>query len=196
MEFSSGALTPLRPHALQAGRGSFARGLEAATRTYAAFLHRLERRLSITITVNGKAHRIRSSPETPLLYVLRDELALDGPKFGCGLAQCGACTVMLGGSAVRSCVLPVSAVSAPVTTIEGLGTAEHPHPVQAAFVAEQAAQCGYCMSGMIVAAAALLHEYPKPTDAQIVDALDGNLCRCGSHLRITRAVKRAAGVPA
>jgi len=145
------------------------------------------------ITVNGRAHEIRATAETPLLYVLRDELGMDGPKFGCGLSQCGACTVMLRGRATRSCVLPVGAVDSPVTTVEGLGTPAHPHPVQRAFIAEQAAQCGYCTSGMVVAAAALLEQRPKPTDAQIYQALDGNLCRCGSHLRIVRAVKRASG---
>jgi nicotinate dehydrogenase subunit A len=149
--------------------------------------------LSIRITVNGRPHEVRATPDTPLLYVLRDELELNGPKFGCGLAQCGACTVMLKGRATRSCVLPVSAVDAPVTTVEGLGTPAHPHPLQQAFVAEQAAQCGYCISGMVVASAALLAEHPHPSDAQIRQALDGNLCRCGSHLRIMRAVKSAAG---
>ena len=149
--------------------------------------------MSIRITVNGKAHDVRATPDTPLLYVLRDELELDGPKFGCGLAQCGACTVIVEGKAVRSCVLPVASVLSPVTTVEGLGTPAHPHPVQRAFIAEQAAQCGYCISGMVVAAAALLAKNHAPTDAQIYQALDGNLCRCGSHLRITRAIKRAAG---
>ena len=149
--------------------------------------------MSIRITVNGRAHDVRATPDTPLLYVLRDELQLDGPKFGCGLAQCGACTVIVNGRATRSCVLPVASVDSPVTTVEGLGTPEHPHPVQRAFIAEQAAQCGYCIPGMVVAAAALLAENHAPTDAQIQQALDGNLCRCGSHLRITRAVKRAAG---
>lgn len=145
------------------------------------------------LTVNGRTHDVRATPDTPLLYVLRDELELDGPKFGCGLAQCGACTVIVDGRATRSCVLPVAAVKAPVTTVEGLGTPAKPHPVQAAFVAEQAAQCGYCTAGLVVAAAALLAQHPKPSDAQIVRALDGNLCRCGSHLRVLRAVKRAAG---
>jgi nicotinate dehydrogenase subunit A len=149
--------------------------------------------LSIKITVNGRSHDVRATPETPLLYVLRDELELNGPKFGCGLAQCGACTVIIKGRATRSCVLPVAAVDAPVTTVEGLGTPAHPHPVQRAFVDEQAAQCGYCISGMVVASAALLAEHPHPSDAQIRQALDGNLCRCGSHLRILRAVKSAAG---
>ena len=145
------------------------------------------------ITVNGRSHAVRATPDTPLLYVLRDELQLDGPKFGCGLAQCGACTVIVNGRATRSCVLPVAAVNAPVTTVEGLGTPAHPHRVQRAFIAEQAAQCGYCTSGMVVATAALLEMHHDPTDAQIHQALDGNLCRCGSHARIVRAVKRAAG---
>jgi nicotinate dehydrogenase subunit A len=149
--------------------------------------------LSLKITVNGRTHDVRAGADTPLLYVLRDELQLDGPKFGCGLAQCGACTVIVNGKATRSCVLPVSAVTSPVTTVEGLGTPAHPHPLQSAFIAEQAAQCGYCISGMVVTAAALLKTNHAPTDAQIHQALEGNLCRCGSHLRITRAVKRAAG---
>jgi nicotinate dehydrogenase subunit A len=149
--------------------------------------------LSIRITVNGRSHEVRATPDTPLLYVLRDELELNGPKFGCGLAQCGACTVMIKGLPTRSCVLPVAAVDSPVTTVEGLGTPAHPHPLQRAFVAEQAAQCGYCISGMIVASAALLEQHPHPSDAQIRQALDGNLCRCGTHLRIMRAVKSAAG---
>jgi len=145
------------------------------------------------IMVNGKLHEVVADGDTPLLYVLRNELALNGPKFGCGLGQCGACTVHVGGAATRSCMLAVSAVQAPVTTVEGLGTAEQPHPLQAAFVAEQAAQCGYCISGMVMAAAALLKEKPRPTDAEVRSALDGNLCRCGTHMRILRAVQRAAG---
>ena len=148
--------------------------------------------MSVTITVNGRSHAVRATADTPLLYVLRDEFELDGPKFGCGLAQCGACTVLVDGVATRSCVVPVSAVSAPVTTVEGLGTPAHPHPLQRAFIAEQAAQCGYCISGMIMGAAALLKTHKRPTDAQIAGALEGNLCRCGTHLRIARAIKRAA----
>ena len=146
----------------------------------------------LKITVNGRTHAVDASGDTPLLYVLRNELYLNGPKFGCGLAQCGACTVLVGDAPVRSCVLSVSAVSAPVTTVEGLGTPAHPHPLQRAFIAEQAAQCGYCISGMIVGAAALLKRSRNPTDTQIAEALDGNLCRCGTHLRIVRAIKRAA----
>jgi nicotinate dehydrogenase subunit A len=145
------------------------------------------------ITVNGKGHDVTAAEDTPLLHILRNELSLNSPKFGCGLGQCGACTVHVGGVAARACVLPVSAVKAPVITVEGLGTAEKPHPLQAAFIAEQAAQCGYCISGMVMSAAALLKEKPRPTDAEIRSALDGNLCRCGTHLRILRAVRRAAG---
>jgi nicotinate dehydrogenase subunit A len=145
-----------------------------------------------TITVNGKAHQVSAAPDTPLLYVLRNELELNGPKFGCGLAQCGACTVHIDGRPARSCSVPVSAVKGSVTTVEGLGTPEKPHPLQAAFVAEQAAQCGYCVNGMIMTASAFLAQNPKPSDAQIRTALDGNLCRCGTHMRILRAVRRAA----
>jgi len=146
-----------------------------------------------TITVNGKAHEVSAASDTPLLYVLRNELELNGPKFGCGLAQCGACTVHIDGKPARSCSVPVSAVKGKVTTVEGLGTPEKPHPLQAAFVAEQAAQCGYCVNGMIMTASAFLAQNPKPSDAQIRAALDGNLCRCGTHMRILRAVRRAAG---
>jgi nicotinate dehydrogenase subunit A len=147
-----------------------------------------------TITVNGRRHEVQASPDTPLLYVLRNELELNGPKFGCGLAQCGACTVHVGGRPVPSCSTPVSAVDAPVTTIEGLGTPEKPHPLQSAFIAEQAVQCGYCINGIVMTAAAFLRDNPRPSDAQIRKALDGNLCRCGTHMRIIRAVKKAAAV--
>jgi nicotinate dehydrogenase subunit A len=147
----------------------------------------------IRIVVNGMVHPVAAAPDTPLLYVLRNELGLNGPKFGCGLAQCGACTVHLGGRAVRSCVTPVSAAAArPVLTLEGLATPDGLHPLQQAFIVEQAAQCGYCLSGMIMTAAALLRTTPRPTDAQIRTALASNLCRCGAHLRILRAVQRAA----
>jgi nicotinate dehydrogenase subunit A len=151
----------------------------------------------LTLEVNGRRHTVTLEPDTPLLYALRDELGLTGPKFGCGLAQCGACTVVLNGRAVRSCVTPVASVGAqPVVTVEGLGDEQHPDPLQTAFVAEQAAQCGYCISGMIMSAHALLAANPHPSDAEIRTALEGNLCRCGTHLRILRAVKRAAGVTA
>jgi nicotinate dehydrogenase subunit A len=145
------------------------------------------------ITVNGKPHDVAAAGDTPLLHVLRNELALNGPKFGCGLGQCGACTVHVNGVAARSCTVPVSAVSAPVTTVEGLGTADKPHPLQTAFIDEQAAQCGYCINGMVMTAAALLKDKPRPSEAEIRSALDGNLCRCGTHMRILRAVRRAAG---
>lgn len=145
------------------------------------------------IKVNGEQLDVASDPETPLLYVLRNELGLRGPKFGCGLAQCGACTVHYAGEATRSCVLPLAAVEQEVTTVEGLGSPEKPHPLQAAFISEQAVQCGYCINGMIMTAAALLKKVPKPTESQIREALDNNLCRCGTHMRIIKAVKRAAG---
>jgi nicotinate dehydrogenase subunit A len=148
--------------------------------------------VALTLIVNGGSYEVAAAAEAPLLHVLRNELGLTGPKFGCGLAQCGACTVHVGDKPVRACVLPVGSVAAPVTTIEGLGTPGRPHPVQAAFIAEQAAQCGYCTSGMVMTAAALLKAIPRPTDAQIRTALDGNLCRCGTHLRVLRAVRRAA----
>jgi nicotinate dehydrogenase subunit A len=145
------------------------------------------------IKVNGQQHDVASDPETPLLYVLRNELGLHGPMFGCGVAQCGACTVHYAGQATRSCVLPVGIVDKEVTTLEGLGSVERPHPLQAAFISEQAVQCGYCINGMIMTAAALLKKVPKPTDSQIRAALDNNLCRCGTQMRIIKAVKRAAG---
>jgi nicotinate dehydrogenase subunit A len=145
------------------------------------------------IKVNGQQHDVSSDPETPLLYVLRNELRLRGPKFGCGLAQCGACTVHYAGEATRSCVLPVGTVEEEVTTVEGLGSLAKPHPLQEAFISEQAVQCGYCINGMIMTAAALLKKVPNPTESQIREALDNNLCRCGTHMRIIKAVKRAAG---
>jgi nicotinate dehydrogenase subunit A len=148
----------------------------------------------ITLNVNGKSRMVDVDPTTPLLYVLRDDLELRGPRFGCGLSQCGACTVIIDGSTVRSCSYPVSsAKNKQITTLEGLGTVAHPHALQAAFIEEQAAQCGYCMNGMIMTAKVLLDKNPHPNDEDIKRALDGNLCRCGSHLRVIRAVKRAAG---
>jgi nicotinate dehydrogenase subunit A len=145
------------------------------------------------LAVNGKTLAIESEPDTPLLYVLRNDAALSGPKFGCGLGQCGACTVILDGVAVRSCITPIASVGdAKVTTLEGLGTSEAPHRVQQAFMDEQAAQCGYCTNGMIMAAKALLDANPNPRTDEVKQALAKNLCRCGSHLRIVRAVLRAA----
>jgi nicotinate dehydrogenase subunit A len=146
----------------------------------------------LVITVNGQRHEVQAAPDTPLLYVLRDELGLNGPQFGCGLEQCGACKILLGAKATPSCKLSVSEVDAPVTTLEGLGRAEELHPVQRAFIEEQAAQCGFCINGMVIETAALLWKNPHPTDEQIRTALDDNLCRCGTHLRILRAVQRAA----
>jgi nicotinate dehydrogenase subunit A len=148
----------------------------------------------VSLKVNGKTQVVDTDPETPLLYVLRDDLKLNGPKFGCGLAQCGSCTVIMDGNAIRSCVTPVKAASNhPVTTLEGLGSTKKLHPIQKAFIDEQALQCGYCINGMIMTAKALLDKNPKPTDSQIKEALAGNLCRCGTHTRILRAVKRASG---
>ncbi len=146
----------------------------------------------VTLRVNGRSRQVNADPDTPLLYVLRNDLALNGPKFGCGMSQCGACTVIIGGEAVRSCVTPISGVTGEVTTLEGLGSAEKPHPVQKAFIAEQAAQCGYCANGMIMTTTALLQRNKKPSDSEIREALAGNLCRCGTHIRILAAVKRAA----
>jgi nicotinate dehydrogenase subunit A len=144
--------------------------------------------------VNGGAVSVNSwDPDQPLLYVLRNSLGLHGPKFGCGLGQCGACTVLVDGKAIRSCVTPVKTVAnREVTTVEGLGSPEKPHPVQAAFIAEQAAQCGYCANGMIMSAKALLDQTPHPTPEQVKSSLSGNLCRCGTHTRILSAVMRAA----
>jgi nicotinate dehydrogenase subunit A len=147
----------------------------------------------LMITVNGQPHRVQAAPDTPLLYVLRNELGLNGPHFGCGSETCGACTVLLGANAVKSCKVLVSeAAAGEVTTLEGLSTEGELHPVQRAFIEEQALQCGYCGNGMIMTTAALLWKHPHPSDAQIREALDGNLCRCGSHPRILRAVRRAA----
>ncbi|MFL2554198.1 MAG: (2Fe-2S)-binding protein [Candidatus Rariloculaceae bacterium] len=147
----------------------------------------------IQINVNGNVHDVDVEDSTPLLYVLRNDLGLSGPRFGCGLAQCGTCTVLVEGTPIRSCVTPVSGIAdKPVTTLEGLGNRANPHPIQEAFIAEQAGQCGYCSNGMIMAAAALLEENPDPTDEEIRKALAGNLCRCGTHTRIIKAVQRAA----
>jgi nicotinate dehydrogenase subunit A len=149
---------------------------------------------TVTLRVNGKSHAVRiDDPQMPLLYALRNDLDLHGPRFGCGLSQCGACTVHVDGKAVRSCVYPVSeAAGKKIVTLEGLGAAKKLHPVQQAFIEEQAAQCGYCINGMIMQAAAFLEENKRPSEAEIRQALAGNLCRCGTHLRIVRAVKRAS----
>ena len=145
------------------------------------------------LNVNGKVHEVTADPDMPLLYALRNDIGLNNPHFGCGLAQCGACTVHVDGEAIRSCVTPVSAVGeAKVVTLAGLGTPENPHPLQKAYVEEQVPQCGYCINGWIMTAAAFLATNKKPSDAEIKDALSGLKCRCGTHMSIFRAVKRAA----
>jgi nicotinate dehydrogenase subunit A len=147
----------------------------------------------ISLNLNGKTRIINAELATPLLYVLRDNLNLHGPRFGCGLGQCGACTVIMDGNAVRSCSLPVRAAqNRSITTLEGLGSVSHPHPIQAAFIAEQAAQCGYCMNGMIMGAKALLDKNSRPTVGEIKRSLNNYICRCGSHLRVIRAIQRAS----
>jgi nicotinate dehydrogenase subunit A len=149
--------------------------------------------MAISLKVNGVTRSVPAEPDTPLLYVLRNDFELNGAKYGCGLAQCGACTVMVDGKAVRSCVTPISAVaSSDITTIEALGTLDKLHPLQRAFIDEQAAQCGYCTNGMIMSAKELLDRVPRPSEQDVVAALAGNLCRCGGYNRIIRAVMRAA----
>ena len=153
--------------------------------------------MKINLVVNGKHETVDADPAMPLLYALRDDLKLNNPKFGCGRAQCGACTVHVNGVATRSCVTPVgSAADKNITTLSGLGTAEKPHPLQTAYIAEQVPQCGYCLSGWMMTAAALLRDNPKPSDAQIRTALAGLKCRCGTHMAILRAVKRASTLTA
>ena len=148
----------------------------------------------ISLRVNGKTQVVEAEPDMPLLYALRNDLQLNGAKFGCGLSQCGACTVIMDGNAVRSCATPiVTTRNRSITTIEGLGNTKKMHKIQQAFVDEQAVQCGYCINGMIMTTKALLDKNPKPTDSQIKEAFAGNLCRCGTHIRILRAVKRASG---
>jgi len=148
---------------------------------------------AITLTVNGRTHNLDVDPSTPLLYVLSDDLQLNGPKFGCGLGQCGCCTVVVKGQAVRSCVTPVSTVAGgEVTTLEGLGTVERPHPIQQAFIDEQAVQCGFCVNGVIMTAKAFLDRNPRADEAQIRDALSGVLCRCAVHVRMIKAIARYA----
>ena len=149
--------------------------------------------MAITLDINGERRTVAAAPDTPLLYVLRNDLGLNAAKYGCGFGQCGACTVIVDGEAIRSCITPASAVAGKkVVTLEALGTSAKPGALQRAFIAEQAAQCGYCVAGMMMSAQALLTRTPDPTEAQIRAALDGNLCRCGTHNRIVRAVQRAA----
>jgi nicotinate dehydrogenase subunit A len=153
--------------------------------------------MAVSLRVNGRTHALTVEPDTPLLYVLRNDLKLNGPKFGCGRGQCGACTVILDGRAVRSCVTSVGEVrDGEIVTLEGLGSRDNPHPVQRAFIEEQAAQCGYCMNGMIMQAKAFLDQIAKPSEAEIKAAMAANLCRCGSHAQIVRAVQRVAAARA
>jgi nicotinate dehydrogenase subunit A len=149
---------------------------------------------TIRLTVNGRTHDVSAAADTALLYVLRNDLELNGPKFGCGLGECGTCTVLIDGVAARSCVIPISGcVGREILTLEGLGSRHHPDPVQEAFINEQAAQCGYCLNGMIMATKALLMRTPHPTETEVLEALRYNLCRCGAHIEIMRAAMRAAG---
>src|SRR6201995_2760333 len=150
---------------------------------------------TIRLTVNGRIHDVDAAPDTALLYVLRNDLALNGPKYGCGLGECGTCTVLIDGAAARACVIPIEGcVGRDIVTLEGLGSRERPDPVQAAFIQEQAAQCGYCLNGMILSTKALLAHNPHPSEADIAEALRYNLCRCGAHVEIMRAAMRAAGL--
>jgi aerobic-type carbon monoxide dehydrogenase small subunit (CoxS/CutS family) len=150
--------------------------------------------MSIVLNVNGARREVAADPETPLLYVLRNDLDLKGARYGCGVGLCGACTVIVDGKAVQSCDVPVSAMQGKtITTIEGIGTADSPHPLQQAFIKEQAAQCGYCVSGIIMSAKALLDARPAPTEDELRTALERNLCRCGTHTRILRAIRSCAG---
>ena len=149
---------------------------------------------AIRLTVNGRSHTVIAAADTALLYVLRNDLELNGPKYGCGLGECGTCTVLIDGMAARSCVVPIEGcVGRDIVTLEGLGTREHPDPVQQAFIHEQAAQCGYCLNGMIMTTKALLLHTPRPSESEILEALRYNLCRCGAHVEIVRAAMRAAG---
>jgi nicotinate dehydrogenase subunit A len=151
----------------------------------------------IRLTVNGRIHDVNAAPDTALLYVLRNDLELNGPKYGCGLGECGTCTVLIDGVAARSCVIPIEGcVERDIVTLEGLGSREHPDPVQQAFIGEQAAQCGYCLNGMIMSTKALLNRNPRPSEAEVLEALRYHLCRCGAHIEIMRAAMRAAGLAA
>jgi nicotinate dehydrogenase subunit A len=149
---------------------------------------------TIRLTVNGSVHDVDAAPDTALLYVLRNDLGLNGPKYGCGLGECGACNVLIDGVAARSCVIPINGcVGRDILTLEGLGSRQHPDPVQHAFIREQAAQCGYCLNGMIISTKALLNRSPHPSETEVLEALRYNLCRCGAHIEIMRAAMRAAG---
>ncbi|MGA9700622.1 (2Fe-2S)-binding protein [Pseudomonas sp.] len=153
----------------------------------------ISQHITVALEVNGHTREVSAMADTPLLLVLRNDLQLNGPKYGCGLGECGACTVIIDGLAARSCVFPLAgAVGRTITTLEGLGTRQAPHPVQQAFIDEQAAQCGYCLNGMIMTTKALLDRNPNPSEAEVRNELSGNLCRCGTHIEILRAVLRAA----
>jgi nicotinate dehydrogenase subunit A len=171
-------------------------GLDSRAKPEATCVHRLERSLAVMVVslrVNGTVHSVTADLDTPLLYVLRNDLGLNAAKFGCGLGQCGACTVLIDGAASRSCVMPIGALTqSEIITLEGLGTLEQPHPLQSAFMAEQAAQCGYCIAGMIMMGKAILDRNPRPSEADMRLGLIGNLCRCGTHNRIVRAILKAA----
>ncbi len=149
---------------------------------------------TIRLTVNGRIHDVTAAPDTALLYVLRNDLELNGPKYGCGLGECGACAVLIDGVAARSCVIPIEGcIGRDIVTLEGLGSREHPDPVQEAFIKEQAAQCGYCLNGMIISTKALLLRSPRPSESEVMESLRYNLCRCGAHMEIMRAAMHAAG---
>ena len=149
--------------------------------------------MAVSLKVNGAVHSVAAEPDTPLLYVLRNDLGLNAAKFGCGLGQCGACTVLVDGAPMHSCITPIGILGqSEITTLEGLGTLERPHPLQTAFMEEQAAQCGYCIAGMITMAKAILDRNPHPSEAEVRLGLSGNLCRCGTHNRIVRAILKAA----
>jgi nicotinate dehydrogenase subunit A len=176
---------------------SYANGIFGLTRSIAAQTPGRTTSMTpptIRLTVNGRIHDVSAAPDTALLYVLRNDLELNGPKFGCGLGECGTCTVLIDGVAARSCVIPISGcVQREILTLEGLGSRDYPDPVQEAFIREQAAQCGYCLNGMIMATKALLVRTPHPSETEVLEALRYNLCRCGAHVEIVRAVMRAAG---
>lgn len=150
---------------------------------------------TVRLTVNGRIHDVEAAPDTALLYVLRNDLELNGPKYGCGLGECGACAVLIDGVAARACVIPISGCTGrDIVTLEGLGSRDDPDPVQQAFIAEQAAQCGYCLNGMIITTKALLRRNPHPSESELLESLRYNLCRCGAHIEIMRAAMRAAGL--
>src|ERR1700676_5439167 len=183
--------TPIRVTHPPATAATLSNSTETSDLTPHAWRQYLQDMSAINLKVNGKVHAVDVDPTTPLLYVLSDDLALNGPKFGCGLGQCGACTVIVKGQAIRSCITPVKSVEgAEITTLEGIGTIDKPHPLQAAFIEEQAAQCGFCINGVIMTAKAFLDKNPKATEREIEQAMSGVLCRCFTHVRMLRAINR------